>query len=296
VVSEPELIQGRQIGEVELEHIRGLVADHPRWSRRKISVALCEHFGWRSGTGQLRDMSARLLLNKLEERGMIKLPAKMASGGARVLKVLSQPGLFDTLELSPSIEEPLRDLQPLEVLAVPARSQEHTAFVCHLQRHHYLGYGGGAGQNLRYLIRDNRGRDLACALFSAAAWKLKPRDSFIGWSAQQRTARLGLIANNSRFLIMPHVRVTHLASHVLGLLLRRLPKDWMLKYGCKPVLAESFVERDRFEGICYRASNWRCVGQTAARGRNDRYHKEQAPVKDVLLYPLAANFREVLCA
>jgi hypothetical protein len=181
------------------------------------------------------------------------------------------------------------------VIPVQPRTAQANAFVCHLAQHHYLGYGGAAGQNLRYLIRDCRGRDLACLLFGAAAWKVRARDAFIGWSAEQRQERLSLIVNNSRFLILPHVRVPHLASHILGTILRRLSSDWQRKYAIAPCLTETFVERDRFAGVCYRAANWRPVGQTCGRSRGDRDHTLQVPVKDIYLYALCQDFKERLC-
>jgi Domain of unknown function (DUF4338) len=138
------------------------------------------------------------------------------------------------------IEGPLRALQPLEVIPVEPGTTQANAFVCHLAQHHYLGFEGAGGQNLRYLLRDCYRRDLACVLFAAAAWKVKARDAFIGWSAQQRQERLSLIVNNSRFLILPHVRVPHLASHILGTILRRLRSDWQRKYHIAPCLGGDF--------------------------------------------------------
>jgi hypothetical protein len=137
---------------------------------------------------------------------------------------------------------------------------------------------------------------LACVLFAAAAWKVKARDAFIGWSAQQRQERLSLIVNNSRFLILPHVRVPHLASHILGTILRRLRSDWQRKYHIAPCLGGIFVECERFSGVCYRAANWLLVGQSRGRSRHDRYHRRQVPIKDIYLYPLSADFKERLCA
>jgi hypothetical protein len=187
-------------------------------------------------------------------------------------------------------------LQPLEVILVEPRRRESSVFVSHLARHHYLGFGGAAGQNLRYLVRDRQGRDLACVLFAAPAWKVKDRDGFIGWTREQREARLGLVVNNTRFLILPHVRVPHLASHILGRILRRLCADWRRKYSVAPCLAETFVEINRFAGTCYQAANWLCVGQTCGRTRADRNHRVSAPIKSIHLYPLRRNFKEILCA
>ena len=137
---------------------------------------------------------------------------------------------------------------------------------------------------------------MACLLFGAAAWKVRARDAFIGWSAEQRQERLSLIVNNSRFLILPHVRVAHLASHILGTVLRRLRSDWQRKYVIAPCLAETFVERERFAGVCYRVANWLPVGQTCGRSRRDRDHTLQVPVKDIYLYALRQDFKERLCA
>ena len=236
----PGLIQGRWLGAEDLEALRGLIAEHPHWSRRRLSIALCEALNWRTANGQLKDMSARLLLNKLAERGFVKLPPRQRGGGRQILRALSEPELFSlSAGAGELIEGPLRALQPLEVIPVEPRTAQANAFVWHLGQHHYLGYGGAAGQNLRYLIRDCSGRDLACLLFGAAAWKVKARDGFIGWSAEQRQERLALIVNNSRFLILPHVRVPHLASHILGTILRRLRSDWQRKYHIAPCLAET---------------------------------------------------------
>jgi len=293
----PQLIQGRWLGVEDFEALQRLIAEHPHWSRRQLSLALCEALNWRTASGQLKDMSARLLLNKLAEREFIRLPPRRQRGGHQILRALSEPELF-TLNAGAAelIEGPLRALQPLEVIPVQPRTTQANAFVWHLGQHHYLGYGGAGGQNLRYLIRDCYRRDLACLLFGGAAWKVKARDGFIGWSAQQRQERLWLIVNNSRFLILSHVRVPHLASHILGTILRRLPSDWQRKYNIAPCLAETFVERERFGGVCYRAANWLRVGQTCGRSRYDRNHTVQVPVKDVYLYPLCSDFKERLCA
>jgi hypothetical protein len=181
------------------------------------------------------------------------------------------------------------------VIRVEPRTLQANAFVWHLAQDHYLGFEGAAGQNLRYLLRDCYGRDLACVLFAAAAWKVQARDAFIGWSAPQRQQRLSLIINNSRFLILPHVRVPHLASHILGTILGRVRADWQRKYDLAPCLAETFVEQERFTGSCYRAANWLRVGQTCGRSRHDRHHTVQVPVKDIYLYPLCHDFKERLC-
>jgi len=282
------------MGAEEVELIRRLIADHPGWSRRQISIAYCERVEWRSPSGQLKDMSARLLLAKLAEQGVITLPARQRCGGRQTLRALAEPDLFESLVAEP-ITGPLASLQPLEVSLSAPRTGAAERFVRHLARSHYLGWGGNSGANLRYLICDREGRDLACVLLAGAAWKVKARDAFIGWNQSQRVSRLSLIVNNTRFLILPHVRVPHLASHILALVLRRLREDWQRKYAISPVLAESFVERERFAGTCYRAANWRLVGQSCGRSRADRDHTLRVPLKDIYLYPLVGDFRQQLC-
>lgn len=291
----PRIIQGRRIDAKELALIRGLIAGHPHWSRRQLSIAFCERVQWRSPAGQLKDMSARLLFARLAEQGLISLPPRQRRGGRQRLRALTQADLFQDLTPEP-ITGALATLRPLEVILSEPCSGQAENFIRHLARHHYLGWGGSPGANLRYLIRDRRGRDLACVLFAAAAWKLKARDAFIGWSPAQRASRLGLVVNNTRFLILPHVRVPHLASHILGLILRRLRADWQRKYAMAPCLAESFVERERFAGVCYQAANWILAGQSCGRSRADRDHTMSVPLKDIYLYPLVADFRQQLCA
>jgi hypothetical protein len=242
-------------------------------------------------------MAARHLLNKLAERGWIELPARQRRGGKRTLRILQKgpPELFAEASAA-LITQSLASLRPLKIVVAEPRAPASADFVRHLARHHYLGFGGDTGPTLRYLVRDGQGRDLACALFGAAAWQVRARDAFIGWSGAQRRARLGAVVNNTRFLILPHVQVPHLASHILGLLLRRLPRDWQAKYALTPCLAETFVERERFAGTCYQAANWHCVGQSCGRSRGDREHRLQVPIKDIYLYPLRADFRQCLCA
>lgn len=160
-------------------------------------------------------------------------------------------------------------------------------------RYHYLGYVPLPGAQIRYFIEGND-QILGALGISASAWKVAPRDLFIGWSHEQRQNRLHLIVNNSRFLILPWVRVKYLASSILSLLCRRLASDWQEIYGYRPVLLETFVEQERFQGTCYRASNWIHVGCTQGRGKLDCHKLRQKPVKEIFLFPLAKNFRIVL--
>jgi hypothetical protein len=286
-----QVIQGRVIGPVELEQVRSLLATHPEWSRYRLSRELCQLWDWRSLTGQIKDMAARTLLLKLAQRGRVTLPARRRPSPNRMrhkqIQKLAHP--------DDPIQGALRELQPLQFLELSQAPEVGPVFDSLLHQYHYLSYTSPVGQNVKYLVRDRQGRDLACLVFGAAAWKTQPRDAFIGWTAAQRQAQLPLVANNSRFLILPWVRVPHLASHILGRVARRIAADWQARYGQPVRLLETFVERERFRGSCYRAANWIWVGQTQGRTRQDRHSQIQAPVKDVWVYPLHARFRQALC-
>ena len=270
-----------------------MIESHPVWSRRRISIELATIWDWRTGKGRLKDMAARSLLLKLERRGMVTLPPSRRRIPRRVL--VSTTDFVNQLPPPEVIVDPLEDLQPIRLSAIAPGSSDHLLFCRYLAHHHYLGFRGPVGENIGYLARDLHGRDLACLLFGAAAWKTGPRDRWIGWDDATRSRRLQFLANNSRFLILPWVRVSHLASHLLGRVARRLAADWQARYGHPVHLVETFVERRRFQGTCYRAANWTCVGQTQGRTRQDRNREISVPVKDVYLYALTPRFREALC-
>jgi hypothetical protein len=297
-VSETEaIVQGRRIGPVQVQQIRGLLAEHPDWSRRRLSLELATAWGWRNGVGQLKDMAARTLLLKLEQRGWIELPARRRAPVNRMRhKQLPEPGLGAS---QGPVTEPIKQLLPLDISECSRGDQipgQRALFDALLHQHHYLSHRSSVGENLQYLVRDVQGRPLACLLFGAAAWQCASRDGYIGWSGSVRAQHLHLIANNTRFLIPPWILVECLASHILGRMVRRLSQDWQAKYGHPIYLLETFVERDRFAGTAYRAANWVCVGQTKGRTRQNRpdgtWH--QVAIKDVYLYPLHRHFRQHL--
>lgn len=289
MVSAP-VIQGRIVTPEVLAQVRGLIAERGDWSRRRLALELCRQWQWHSAAGQIKDMAARSFLDKLEARGWIELPPRQRRRG---------PGFAPRLAALPppqaELKASLAQLRPLQWQVFRARQPQAMRFNAYLARYHYLPYRSAVGENLGYLVQDRQGRDLACALFGAAAWKIQPRDTFLGWTASERQAHLSGVVNNSRFLILPWVRVPELASHILGRVARRLASDWQAHYGHPVVLVETFVERERFRGGCYRAANWIYVGQTQGRTRQDRERRIQAPVKDIWVYPLQANFRKQLC-
>ena len=288
-----QVIQGREVSDADIAYIRGLIEGHRDWHRQRISQVLAEQWGWRNSSGRLKDMAARSLLLKMEQRGLIVLPERRRKSAKR--KSVLESDFLEDLLPPPVIIEALRDVQPLSVEVVAARTATYSLFSRYLARHHYLGFRGTVGESMGYLVRDRQGRDLACMLFGAAAWKTMPRDAWIGWDAATRARNLSLVTNNTRFLILPWVRVPHLASHLLGIISRRLPGDWQARYGHPIHLLETFVEKQRFRGTCYRAANWTCVGQTKGRSRQDRYTQMSVPIKDVYVYALTPGFRKELC-
>ncbi|MCL1810525.1 MAG: DUF4338 domain-containing protein [Clostridiales bacterium] len=163
-----------------------------------------------------------------------------------------------------------------------------------IAQYHYLGYGQSVGECMRYMVRSRDGVPLACLMFGSSAWRCAPRDKYIAWADKERRVNLYLTTNNTRFLIFPWVRIPYLASHLLSLISRRVSQDWKTKYGHPLCLLETFVERDRFAGTCYKAANWTRVGETTGRGRDSVSARAVLPIKDVYVYPLAADFRETL--
>jgi hypothetical protein len=295
-VYEPSVIQGRHLAVADLEQVRQLLAEHPDWSRRRLSQHLATFWNWRNPVGQLKDMAARTLLLKLEQRGWIVLPARRQVPSNRMRHKRMQTPQELVLE-SPLLAD-LGTLLPLAIseVSTAAGTSPRALFESLLHRHHYLSYRSPVGENLQYLVSDRQGRPLACVLFGAAAWQCADRDAYIGWDAATRGQGLALIANNSRFLIAPWVSVPSLASHLLSHIARRLSRDWQRKYGHPIYLLETFVQRDRFTGCCYRAANWRHVGQTKGRSRQNRPDGRpyRLPIKDVYLYPLHPRFRQRL--
>jgi len=290
VMSECMTIQGRRLLEAEIEQIRGLIHDNPHWHRTKLSKQLCALWDWRAANGQPKDMACRSMLRKLHDLGLIELPpARRASG-------YSPKQHDDVLHSTDPIVTPLSELQPIRVLEVRGDAYFEQLFVCLLSRYHYLGYDRAVGEKMRYLALDRQDRPLAALLFGSAAWKTRVRDQFIGWSAEQRERQLHYVTNNSRFLIVPWVRSKCLASCVLGASVRRLSDDWQRRYGHPIWLVESFVDRSRFAGTCYRAANWQNLGSTTGRTRQDRHHRIKVAEKDVYVYCMHPDFRNKLRA
>lgn len=272
-----------QITEEHVRAVQRLIADNPSWSRIRLSKELCRLWNWYSPVGQMKDMACRDLLLKLESQGRIVLPRRKSEAFVRGGNI----AILDVSHDTSAITGNLKELLPVQVETVATDHPFWDLYKCLLFRYHYLGFSGTVGENMKYLILDNQKRPLACLLFGSAAWSCAARDDFIGWDRDTRISRLQFVTNNTRFLILPWVRVPHLASHILAIIARRIRGDWQNKYGHSLLLLETFVETARFRGTCYKAANWRYVGLTRGRSRNDRHTNLHVPVKAVYLYPLA---------
>ena len=288
----PQVIQGRTLRPEDVVLIRAWLQAHPNSNRTRLSRELCEAWNWRNGAGRLKDMAARSLLLKLEGRGQIQLPPRRTASVNGLRNRHACPTDHDQSPLA----GPLQRLQPVRMQPVAGSSSEARLFHFLLQRYHYLGHRNCVGENLKYLARDRDGRPLACLLFGSAAWKAAARDQWLGWRSKQRRRHLSLVTNNTRFLLLPWVRVRHLASHLLGLATTRLSADWQQKYGHPIYLVESFVEEPRFAGTCYQAAGWIPVGLTTGRTRNDNGLKPRAACKTIYLKVLSTDALKRLTA
>ena len=286
------VIHGRIITAENLGLIQSLLRNHPHWSRSRLSRELCQLWNWRDAKENLRDIACRTLLLRLHRSGDVVLPPPRSNP--------HNEGRYRSLAKVPHdshpLQSPLAHVTPLEIAISRPGSSDDALWLFLLQQYHYLGCRHVPGENLRYLVRAANGQIIACALFAAAAWKVAARDRFIGWSPEQRQTQWSRITNNARLLLLPWVQIPGLASHLLSQLCGRLLPDWEEKYGHPIHLVESFVDRSRFRGTCYRAANWLLLGRTVGRTRNDRDHLLHASVKDLYVYPLHPNFRRKLCS
>jgi hypothetical protein len=281
--------RGRVFTDQDIDRIRSLIAAHPTLSRRRLSQVVCEDFGWRQENGRLRDMVCRSAMLSLHRAGRIALPPPRVTPPNNALRHRHAALVpVDETEVGGT----LSGLGPIELRAVRKTPDERLVDGL-LHAHHYLGYCRPVGEHVKYLAVAG-GRPIACAAWSSAPRHLSPRDRFIGWSREARAANVRLLAYNTRFLILPWVKVPHLASHLLGRMARSLPKDWQAAYGHGLVYLETFTDPARFKGTCYRAANWVFLGRTTGRGNNAPTHRPRVPVKEILGYPLSPRFREIL--
>ncbi len=281
--------RARVIRTEDIVYIRDLIAAHPRESRRTLSTKLCEDWQWKQPNGALRDMVCRGLLLLLDRAGHIQLPpVKFVPHNPLARR--AQPATV-WIDRTPP-EGSLGQIRPVEFAQV-RRSREEPLFNSLMQEHHYLGYQQPVGEHLKYLVWA-QGRPIACLAWSSAPRHIGARDRYIGWDSSARRRNIRFLAYNTRFLILPWVRVPHLASHILSRMAARISEDWRRIYGHPIYFLETFVDPERFRGTCYRAANWVWLGQTTGRGKQSNSYVPNRSIKDVLGYPLTKRFRELL--
>jgi len=285
---------GQPVSDQDLALIRQVTERYAALSRTELANTVCELLDWSRPNGGLKTVECRQFLENLEDRSFIELPRRRAGRprGSTTRVARSARGAADE-----PLEGRLSDLGGLS-LSLVEDAEDRARWCEWVDRYHYLGYRLPFGAHLRYLVRTEEPRPavLGCLQYSSAAWRMAARDCWIGWNEASRKARLQRIINNSRFLILPWVRIRHLASHVLSRAARQVTDDWAVRYGDAPWLLETLVDPSRYAGTCYRAANWIEAGTTTGRGRQDRHHRRHgACPKTVWLYPLRRDARERLC-
>jgi len=277
---------GRDFSDDEIAEIRALVAEGPGRTRAELSRLTCQVLAWYKADGGLKDMSARVAMLRMQADGLITLPPPRRKPPDATVYITSHT------EPGPSIYKPAHALMPLRLRRVQ-KKQDSRLWNEYIHRYHYLGHKPLPGAQMRYIFSSGE-QPIALLGFGAAAWQTAPRDHFIGWNHDQRKRNLPLIVNNARFLILPWVQSKNLASMLLAKVARVLPVHWQEIYGYRPVLLETFVEKPRFKGTCYKAANWVYLGQTKGRGKLGPAGKQSVPIKDLWVYPLEQRFRNVL--
>jgi hypothetical protein len=281
--------RGRDISSEQVTSIRHALSDNPGVSRRALSIKVCEAWDWRQPNGATCDVLCRGLLLQLHRAGHIELPPPRIQ--------VSRPRRHEVVELVELEPKPLQaslsEIGPVEIRQV-RRTPDEALVKSLIAQHHDLGYVHPVGEQLKYLMLA-LGQPIACMTWSSAARHLGPRDRHIGWSKDARKANIRFLAYQSRFLIMPWVKVPHLASHLLGAISRRLSTDWQQLYAHPIYFTETFVDPNRYRGTCYRASNWTLMGITTGRGKADSTKRPNRPIKQVFGYPLVKDFRQRLC-
>lgn len=279
-------ICGRDFSPSDIEWIREQVDGNPDLNRAVLSRLFCRRAGWIKPDGGLKEMSCRVALLRLERSGLIRLPAPQTRPAAVKPVKRTQKG-EPKAEIHVDVGRAVLSIEPVDKKSAPLWNEL-------IDRYHYLGHRRMGGAQMRLFVRADR-EPLALLGFSAAAYRVSPRDRFIGWSDGARRQQLHRVIDNSRFLILPWVQGKNLASRILATCIRRLPELWEERYHYRPLLLETFVEKQRFTGACYKAANFIPVGETLGRGKWDRKHAKDKPVKRIFLYPLDKRFAEKLC-
>ena len=275
---------------VLVDTLSRLMTEHPGIKRSPLSRLVCEALDWRGVDGRLSEMTCRVIMLRLQKDGLITLPVSQIPNPRQRARYEPTPATDPQLE----IDQPVHELPPLRIEIVLGQGPQSRLWNEFMARYHYLGYTPLSGHQMRYQVY--AGDTLVALLgFGASAWKLADRERLIGWTGEQRQRNLHKVINNTRFLILPWIHSKGLASKILAKVARQLPLDWQQRYDYQPVLLETFVESPRHAGTCYKAANWQCIGRTTGRGKKSRSSKQVLPIKDIWMYPLRKNYRDVLC-
>jgi len=278
---------GRDFSEQDLNYVRQLIKENPAFTRAQLSRLVCQALRWLKVDGGLKEMSCRVAMLRMQDDDLIELPP-----ARHRYRPVRQARITTATDPQPLVNKPVHALTAVKLQLVHGKDQS-SLWNEYIHRYHYLGYKPLPGAQLRYFVT-SEDKILALLGFGASAWQCAPRDKFIGWSHTQRQKNLQLVINNSRFLILPWVQCKNLGSKILSITSRRLAQDWLKRYGYRPLLLETFVEKDRFAGTCYKAANWIHVGQTKGRGKLGPPGKISVPIKDLWLYPIDKNFKQKL--
>jgi hypothetical protein len=286
--------RGRTVTDKDIAFIKNLIVEHLDLSRRRLSQELCRAWDWVQPNGTLKDMVCRGLMLELHRMGHIELPPRRQvslNPLAQARKPADAESLVREMDQTP-LSVKLSELQPL-VFRQVRRTPSERLFNALIDRYHYLGYSQPVGEHLKYMVYAKE-QVIACLAWCSAPRHIGCRDRFIGWTAQQRRQHIDLIAYNTRFLILPWVQVSCLASHILGRMAKLLPGDWQRIYHHRVHYLETFVDPERYKGTCYRAANWVYLGMTTGRGKDAPTKVPNRSFKEVLGYPLSKGFREML--
>lgn len=282
---------GRCFAKDEIAQISEIIVTCSGLSRTELASTICELFSWKRPSGKLKTVECRQFLEYLDHKGTIRLPQRRSRRPLETKAIKSHlPNAQSVISTS------LSELGPVYLSRIQTKEQRQR-FYEYVEQYHYLGYKQPFGAQLRYFIVAGKEKTqlLGCLQFSSPAWTIAPRDRWIAWDNAQRKRNLQKIVSNSRFLLLPWVKVKNLASHVLALAAKVAPVDWAACYGYRPALFETFVDSTRFNGTCYQAANWIHVGTTTGRGRMDHKNQRQGILpKEIYLYPLTARFRQEL--
>jgi Domain of unknown function (DUF4338) len=280
---------GREFTNDDLRTIVRMIEQDPQLKRAPLSRRVCEQLNWVRPDGSLKDMTCRVAMLRMHADGVITLPASQM-GPRRRAEFLATPAT----DAQPTLSQPVHELASLTLCPIDARHAQSRLWNEYMARYHYLGYTPMSGSQIRYCVY--AGEQLVALLsFGASAWKLSDRERFIGWSEPERQRNLQLVVNNARFLILPWIQCKGLASKILALAARQLPRDWQQRYGYQPMMLETFVETPRHKGTCYKAANWLLIGQTTGRGKKSTQSQPTIPIKDIWIYPLRRDFASHLC-